>query len=171
LLSSSRISHKYHPQYVRAPSCPLSYHHIPYSSNTSRILLVLLVLIPIPQYIRIIGQKSEFLFLNPAKGLVPHAHFILSAAYQALFLACVLYISSLSEGPIECCRSRGLYGPDEQGNGDRHLKGWNAFGVLLGVVQVAVLFLGTLLRCIYFFTFISPLMARFASPNFFEISA
>jgi hypothetical protein len=109
-----------------------------YALNLARVLAAALVAVQFPQCLRTIRLSSA--------QCISSYHFWLDFFYQSLFVSCVLYISSLNEGPIECCRRNGRYG--REAGTDTHLAGWEAFGVLLGIIQAGIVFLGSLVRCV-----------------------
>lgn len=111
--------------------------HINIALNTT--LLLILIASQIPPCVRITALKSNL-------GISPY-HFFLDAFYQTIFISVVLYVSSIDEGPIECCRPNGLYAPYS-------LTGVDAYGVLLGALQVDVVFLSSLARLILFLVYI-----------------
>lgn len=92
-------------------------------------LLLILITIQIAPCVRITTLKSTH-------GISPY-HFLLDGFYQTIFISTVLYLSFIDEGPTECCRPYETYAP-------YYLTGLTAYGVLLGVLQVDVRFLGYL---------------------------
>ena len=99
---------------------------------------MILFLTHIPPLTRVIRRRST-------TGISPYT--ILSHGFNAFPVSKELYYSSIFIGAIEFCRPNGLYGPDGPGSDsrDQHLRCFEAWGVLLGLCQVGLLLLGSLI--------------------------